>query len=51
MNWNSAIVERFDDGAHRVHYVRRPFQTAPDAGVTSVEYRLRELIARGEVMG
>lgn len=46
-----AIVEFFDSNAHRVHYVRRPFQREPDFGVTSVNYDFGELLARGEVMG
>ena len=36
-------------GAHRVHYVRRPFQREPDFGVTSVNYDFAELLQRGEV--
>ena len=31
-----AIVEFLDDDAHRVHYLRQPFQREPDFGVTSV---------------
>jgi hypothetical protein len=34
--------------AHRVRYVRRPFQREPDFGVTSVNYDFAELLARGE---
>lgn len=41
-----AIVEFFDDGQHRVHYVRNPFQREPDFGVTSVNYDFEELLAR-----
>ncbi len=33
-----AIVEFIDEEAHRVHYVRTPFQREPDFGVTSVNY-------------
>jgi len=44
-----AIVEFLDGGGHRVHYVRRPFRREPDFGVTSVNYDLRELLARAEV--
>jgi superfamily II DNA or RNA helicase len=44
-----AIVEFLDGDAHRVHYVRRPFQREPDFGVTSVNYDFPELIARAEV--
>jgi hypothetical protein len=43
-----AIVEFLDGDAHRVHYVRQPFQREPDFGVTSVNYDLTELIARAE---
>ncbi|MFN3565693.1 MAG: helicase-related protein [Burkholderiaceae bacterium] len=42
-----AIVE-FDADAHRVHYVRRPFQREPDFGVTSVNYDFAELLARAQ---
>jgi len=41
-----AIVEFMDDGTHRVHYLRRPFQREPDFGVTSVNYNFTELIDR-----
>ena len=43
-----AIVEFLDDDTHRVHYLRSPFQREPDFGVTSVNYDLGELLARGE---
>lgn len=43
-----AIVEFLEGDAHRVHYVRRPFQRKPDFGVTSVNYDFAELIARAE---
>jgi hypothetical protein len=43
-----AIVEFLSGDAHRVHYVRRPFQREPDFGVTSVNYDFAELIARAE---
>ena len=42
-----AIVEFLDDDAHRVHYVRRPFQREPDFGVTSVNYDFAELLDAG----
>ncbi len=41
-----AIVEFLEDGGHRVHYLRRPFQREPDFGVTSVNYSFAELLAR-----
>jgi superfamily II DNA or RNA helicase len=43
-----ALVEFQEQEAHRVHYLRRPFQREPDFGVTSVNYDMGELIARGE---
>lgn len=43
-----AIVEFLPNNAHRVHYVRRPFQREPDFGVTSVNYDFAELLARAE---
>jgi SNF2 family DNA or RNA helicase len=46
-----AIVEFLADGAHRVHYVRRPFHREPDFGVTSVNYDFSELLARAGAPG
>jgi superfamily II DNA or RNA helicase len=43
-----AIVEFLDGDSHRAHYLRHPFQREPDFGVTSVNYDMNELIARGE---
>ena len=43
-----AIVEFQLAGAHRVHYVRKPFQREPDFGVTSANYDFAELLARAE---
>ena len=40
-----AIVE-VDEVAGEPHYIRQPFHTEPDFGVTSVNYDLNELIAR-----
>ena len=42
-----AIVEFLDDGAERIHYVRRPFGLEPDFAETSRNYELSELTARG----
>jgi len=42
-----AIVE-VDDDATLVRYVRKPFTQEPDFAVTSVNYSLSELVARGE---
>jgi hypothetical protein len=44
-----AIVEflaEAEGAGHRTHYLREPFKREPDFGVTSVNYDLRELIAR-----
>jgi hypothetical protein len=46
-----ALVEFLDANAHRVHYLRRPFQRDPDFGVTSVNYDFAELLARAEEPG
>jgi hypothetical protein len=43
-----AIVELLGEEAHRVHYLRQPFQREPDFGVTSVNYDFAELLARAE---
>jgi hypothetical protein len=43
-----AIVEFIDGDSHKVHYLREPFQTEPDFGVTSVNYNFAELIAKAE---
>jgi superfamily II DNA or RNA helicase len=43
-----AIVEFLEGDAHRVHYVRRPFQREPDFGVTSVNYDFADLLTRAE---
>src|SRR6266568_1104565 len=37
----------FDGDQHQVHYIRQPFRREPDFGVTSVNYNLAELVARG----
>lgn len=39
-----AIVEFFDDGGHKVHYLRQPFRREPDFGVTSINYDFAELL-------
>ncbi|MDY0170875.1 MAG: DUF3883 domain-containing protein, partial [Thermoguttaceae bacterium] len=46
-----AIVEFTDDGNHRAHYLRQPFQREPDFGVTSVNYDFAELLARADEPG
>jgi superfamily II DNA or RNA helicase len=46
-----AVVEFLENGQHRVYYIRRPFKREPDFGVTSVNYDMRELLARAEVPG
>ena len=42
------MVEFVQDGAHKVHYLRQPFQREPDFHVTSVNYSFPELLARAE---
>jgi SNF2 family DNA or RNA helicase len=42
-----AIVE-FQNGGHRVRYLRQPFRREPDFGVTSVNYDFADLLARGQ---
>lgn len=39
-----AIVEFLDDGAHKVHYVREPFQREPDFAACSVNYHFDKLL-------
>jgi hypothetical protein len=43
-----AIVEFLPDGAHAVHYLRRPFRREPDFAAASVNYAFRELLAAAE---
>ena len=43
-----AIVELREDDAPRVHYVRRPFRSEPDFGAASVNYAMKDLLARAE---
>ncbi len=43
-----AIVDFRDDGTHHVHYVRRPFQREPDFEAASVNYTLKDLLAKAE---
>ena len=46
-----AIVEFRGDDSHRVHYVRRPFRREPDFAAASVNYSLKDLLARAEAPG
>ncbi len=43
-----AVVEFPAEGAARVRYVRRPFQREPDFDAASVNYTLKELLAKSE---
>lgn len=43
-----AIVPVSGDAAGDPHYVRQPFQKEPDFGVTSVNYKIEELLDRAE---
>ena len=44
-----AMVAFQADGAHKVCYLRQPFQREPDFGVTSVNYNFAELLDRAEM--
>ena len=41
-----AIVEFLEQDNHRVHYVRKPFETPPDWATVSVNYSMDEMIGR-----
>ena len=43
-----AMVEFMLGGNHRTRYLREPFRSEPDFGVTSVNYDFAELLARSE---
>lgn len=43
-----AVVEVDEDAAASITYIREPFACEPDFGVTSVNYKLAELLAKGE---
>jgi len=43
-----AVVLVQDGQAQEPRYIRRPFSKEPNFGVTSVNYDLGELLARGE---
>lgn len=43
-----AVVEVEGERASRITYIRDPFGREPDFGVTSVNYKLAELLAKGE---
>jgi hypothetical protein len=43
-----AVVQVEDDSETHVWYIRRPFHLEPDFGVTSVNYDLKDLLARAE---
>lgn len=45
-----AIVEVDGDIASSPHYITHPFTREPDFGVTSVNYALRELLAKAEIV-
>ena len=42
------LVEFQEDERHQVHYLRRPFQSEPDFGVTSINYDFAELLSRAD---
>jgi hypothetical protein len=43
-----AVVEVAGEEAAEITYAREPFGREPDFGVTSVNYKLADLLARGE---
>ncbi|MCY4578416.1 MAG: helicase-related protein [Chloroflexi bacterium] len=43
-----AMVEFLQDGQHRTRYLREPFNSEPDFGVTSVNYDFAHLLSRSE---
>ena len=43
-----AMVEFLPDGQHRTRYLRKPFRSEPDFGVTSVNYDFPHLLSRSE---
>ena len=43
-----AIVEFLPDDQHRVHYVREPFHREPDFGACSVNYFMKDLLAKAQ---
>ena len=43
-----AMVEFLPEGRHRTRYLRQPFSSEPDFGVTSVNYDFAQLLARSE---
>jgi hypothetical protein len=43
-----AIVEFMEDATHRVHYIRRPFQSEPDFRAASVNYDFANLLMSAE---
>ena len=47
-DYRLAIVEFLDGDAHRVHYLRQPFNREPDFGANSVNYSFKDLLARAE---
>ncbi|WP_245606065.1 DUF3883 domain-containing protein [Thermus amyloliquefaciens] len=44
--WFLAVVETDGERALRVHYIPTPFVREPDFGATSVNYSLKELLAK-----
>jgi hypothetical protein len=37
-----------EDGEHKLVYVRQPFQNEPEFAVESINYKLQELLSRGQ---
>ena len=47
-NYILSIVEFFDNGDHKVHYVRKPFQKDVNFEMTSVDYATKKLLKRSK---
>jgi hypothetical protein len=41
-------VGQVEDGEHKLVYVRQPFQNEPEFAVESINYKLQELLSRGQ---
>jgi hypothetical protein len=43
-------IAQIDGGRHRLHYVRNPFAQEPEFSVESINYKLKELLDRAELI-
>ena len=42
-------IGQVEDGQQKLVYIRQPFQQEPEFSVESINYNLKELLARGEL--